>query len=90
MFKCIIISILILFIITGYSHSNENDTSEGDITQVQDLGEGEYMTESGKIIQTTDLGGGEYITDSGELLQETDPSGDELLTSDDKRLDIIE
>lgn len=90
MVKCIVFSIVIIFMISGYGFSNEDEASEGYITQMQDLGDGQYMTEGGKIIQTDDLGGGEYITDSGDLLQEESPSGDELLTSEGKRLDIEE
>ncbi|MDP8299248.1 MAG: hypothetical protein P9L88_05030 [Candidatus Tantalella remota] len=42
--------------------------SDGKITQVEDLGGGESMTDSGDIIE--DLGDGEYMSGQGETLRE--------------------
>ena len=84
-----VIAVSVLFVISGSSFAEENE-DPGNITQWQDLGNGEYMTESGKIVQAEDLGEGQLVTDSGKYLQEQSPGGDELVTSDEKMVQVDE
>lgn len=83
-----IIAIMLLMSSAGFCSSGDDNTD--DISQWQDLGEGEYLTQDGKIVETQDIGEGQYMTDSEDYLQQEDPDSNVLVTSDEKMVQVDE
>lgn len=88
--KLIYIIVVSVLVMAAVFSSAKEDEDTGDISQWQDLGGGQYMTESGKIVQAEDIGEGQLMTDSGKYLQEQGPGGGELVTSDEKLVQVDE
>lgn len=75
----IVIAVFLVFM--GVCATQAEDAgSECGVGYLEDLGDGEYMSDSGKIVEMEDIGGGSKMDTGGEIYQSYGTDDSDLST----------
>lgn len=84
-------AVVLLMMFSGLSDVTAEDREEDyGVGYLENLGEGEYMSDSGEITEMEDIGGGDKMSTDGDILQSYGSEDGDLATSSGGLLQVDE